>query len=143
VAVLAQVEKILDCVTICPANLSQRVAQFALESLGQWRDERCGELVSRADALREAFTRDELRYQLLSAGGYFAYVRHPFNGMPSPQVARHLAATHNLLCLPGSMFGPDQDAFLRLSFTNMAREQLGELVERLIQSQTTLSSRNV
>lgn len=43
-----------------------------------------------------------------------------------------------MLCLPGSMFGPRQDAFLRFSFTNVDKDSFPSMVERLIQSQNTL-----
>ena len=36
--VLAEIEKILDCMAICPAHISQRAALFALASLEGWKD---------------------------------------------------------------------------------------------------------
>jgi aspartate/methionine/tyrosine aminotransferase len=137
--VLESVEKVLDCVTICASNLSQRAAAFALENLSAWRRQRCAELVNRADALRQAFGDSSLNYRLLSAGGFFAYVRHPFDGASSLAVAQHLASEHNLLCLPGTMFGPGQEPYLRLSFTNVDGSRFGEVIERLLASQRTFT----
>ena len=132
---LGQIEKVLDTVTICPSHWAQRAALFALNHLDQWRDERTAELNARRDALVGAFTRNDLRYQLASAGGFFAYVRHPFSGVPALKVAQRLAAEQNLLALPGSMFGPGQDAYLRFSFTNVTQARFPELIDRLLQSQ--------
>jgi aspartate/methionine/tyrosine aminotransferase len=47
-----------------------------------------------------------------------------------------LAGEHDVLCLPGSMFGPGQDSYLRLAFANSPAEDMPLLVERLIESQT-------
>ena len=92
-------------------------------------------MAARAVALRRAFGRRELRYSLTSAGAYFAYVRHPFAGTPARTVAQRLAREHDLLCLPGSMFGPEQEAYLRLAFANVEAATMEEVAERLVESQ--------
>ena len=92
-------------------------------------------MAERLEALRAGFARQALKYQLVSAGAYFAYVRHPFEGVAGKSVARRLAAEQNLLCLPGSMFGPDQEQFLRLAFANVEADLMDEVVDRLIDSQ--------
>ena len=46
-----------------------------------------------------------------------------------------LAQEHDVLCLPGSMFGPGQDDYLRLAFANVDAGLMEPLVERLIGSQ--------
>jgi len=86
-------------------------------------------------ALRTAFETPGLRYKLLSCGAYFAYVRHPFDAEASAAVARRLATEHNLLCLPGSFFGPGQDAYLRFAFANLDASWMPAIAERLIESQ--------
>ncbi len=47
-----------------------------------------------------------------------------------------LAGEHDILCLPGSMFGPEQESYLRFAFANSPAEDMSLLVERLIESQT-------
>jgi aspartate/methionine/tyrosine aminotransferase len=47
-----------------------------------------------------------------------------------------LAGEHDVLCLPGSMFGPDQDSYLRFAFANSPAEDMPVLAERLIESQS-------
>jgi aspartate/methionine/tyrosine aminotransferase len=71
----------------------------------------------------------------VSAGAYFAYLRHPFAGVAAKDVARRLAGEHSLLCLPGSMFGPGQENFLRLAFANVEGEVMPEMAARLLESQ--------
>jgi aspartate/methionine/tyrosine aminotransferase len=77
-----------------------------------------------------------LEYQLIGSGAYFAYVKHPFNGETSKSVAMRLAQQNDLLCLPGSMFGPAQENYLRFAFANVETERMAGLAERLIESQT-------
>ena len=65
----------------------------------------------RRAALLKAFARNDLGYELISAGAYFAYVKHPHRGRKAAEVARRLVDRQNLLALPGSVFGPNQDDY--------------------------------
>ena len=129
---IGAVEKILDCVTICAPCISQEAALHALEHLDAWRDEKSRMMSRRVEALREQFRRNELEFDLLSCGAYFAYVRHPFRGESAREVARRLVDRENVLCIPGSMFGLDQDDYLRFAFANLDAAEFPDLVQRLI-----------
>jgi aspartate/methionine/tyrosine aminotransferase len=133
---LAEIEKILDCIAICPPRISQDAACFALEHLDGWRNGKSQLMKERMEAVRDAFAHSNLGYQLISCGAYFAYVRHPFSGRPAVDVARRLADRQNILCLPGSFFGPRQDDYLRLAFANVDSGRFEELVDRLRASQS-------
>jgi len=135
---LKEIEKILDCVAICAPHISQAAALFGLEHLGSWKAGKIAMIHDRAVALRQAFARAGLAYRLESVGAFFAYVRHPFEDLPGKTVAQHLAGEHDLLCLPGSMFGPGQERFLRLAFANVDATIMPQVAERLLESQATL-----
>jgi aspartate/methionine/tyrosine aminotransferase len=94
-------------------------------------------MARRLTALRAAFAGSALRYELVSSGAYFAYLRHPFKGEKAADVARRLAREHGVLCLPGPMFGPDQEDSLRVAFANLAAERMPELASRMLASQET------
>lgn len=132
---LLEVEKILDCIAICPPRISQEAAVFALEHLDEWRDAKAGLMKERVKALRRGFAHSNLSYRLISSGAYFAYVRHPFRGTLAVDVARRVAERENVLCLPGSFFGPQQEDYLRFAFANLESEKFEELVDRLLESQ--------
>jgi len=132
---LQQTEKILDCMAICAPHISQRAALFGLGNLDGWKCEKQKLMETRREALLAAFNRPDLTYKLVSSGAYFAYVKHPFNGETSKSVAMRLASEHDVLCLPGSIFGPDQDKYLRLAFANSPADNMTMLVERLVESQ--------
>ena len=67
----------------------------------------------------------------ISAGAYFAYVKHPHRGRKAAEVARRLVDRQNLLALPGSVFGPGQDDYLRVAFANVDAASMPEIAARL------------
>ncbi len=135
IGLLAEIEKIMDCMAICAPNVSQRAALFGLNALGDWKTGKALMMRERLQALRGAFAHRDLRYELVSAGALFAYVRHPFANQSAKQIAMRLAGEHDVLCLPGSMFGPGQESYLRIAFANAEIADMRVLVERLIESQ--------
>ncbi len=133
------VAKAMDCVAICAPNVGQEAALFGIERLDDWRETKRRMMLGRLEALRSAFQANALRYRLISAGAFFAWVRHPFVGEPAAAVARRLADRQNLLCLPGTIFGPGQEGALRLAFANLPADSMAEVAARLIESQDGLS----
>ncbi|MSP81923.1 MAG: aminotransferase [Alphaproteobacteria bacterium] len=129
------IAKVADCVQISAPRIGQDAALYGLGHLDAWRKGNSRMMAERASALRSAFTTAGLNYRLLSCGAYFAYVRHPFTGESSVGVARRLATDHNILCLPGSFFGPGQEAYLRFAFANLDAGWMPEIARRLIDSQ--------
>ena len=133
--ILHEAAKILDCMTICPPHITQAGVIYALAELDDWKREKLQLMAGRLAAIRKAFKLPGLRYQLVSSGAYFAYVRHAFPGEPSRSVAMRLAQEHDVLCLPGSMFGPGQEDYLRFAFANVDGALMQPLVERLAGAQ--------
>lgn len=133
--IMHEAAKILDCMTICPPHITQRAVLFGLTALDDWKSEKKAVMRGRLAALRDAFQTPGLRYSLVSSGAYFAYVRHPFAGEASKPVAKRLAQEHDVLCLPGSMFGPGQEQYLRFAFANVDAAHMPTLAERLLHSQ--------
>ncbi|HJZ11165.1 MAG TPA: aminotransferase class I/II-fold pyridoxal phosphate-dependent enzyme, partial [Acidobacteriota bacterium] len=121
---------------ICAPQISQRAALFGLANLDDWRRQKQRLMEERREALLAAFNHPKLSYGLISSGAYFAYVKHPFGSATAKSVAMRLAGEHDVLCLPGSMFGPDQESYLRFAFANSPAEDMPLLVERLIENQT-------
>ena len=128
---IGRVAKAMDCVAICAPRLGQEAALFGLNHLESFVAGNTRMMRERADALAAAFRANDIGYELVSVGAYFAYVRHPFAGIPGRAVAKRLADEQNLLCVPGAMFGPGQDDFLRLAFANVPTATMPEMVRRL------------
>ncbi len=132
---LEEAAKILDCTAICAPHIGQRAGLFGLTELAEWRAGKAGLMQARMRTFRDAFLDNRIRYKPVSSGAYFAYVRHPFEIESANAVAHRLADEANILCLPGSMFGPDQERYLRFAFANLEAEQIPELVRRLVETQ--------
>ncbi len=134
---LAEVEKFLDTVAICPPQVGQIGALWGMRNLGDWLAGERAEILARRDRLRQEFDRLPA-WRLLGCGAYFAYVRHPFD-LPSDQVAQRMVERAALLVLPGTMFGPRKaqggtgqaEATLRIAFANADRAGLVQVVDRL------------
>jgi aspartate/methionine/tyrosine aminotransferase len=134
---LAEVEKFLDTVAICPPQVGQIGALWGMRNLADWLAGERAEILARRAALVAGFQRLP-DWQLLGCGAYFAYVRHPFD-IPSDSLARHMVEAASLLTLPGTMFGPRRaeggtgqaEATLRIAFANADRAGLSEVVDRL------------
>ncbi|MBI1779657.1 MAG: aminotransferase [Proteobacteria bacterium] len=128
---LAEIAKAMDCVAICAPHIGQEAALYGLGRLEAWRRANTGLMRERAQALAQSFEGANHGYRLVSLGAYFAYLQHPFEGTPAIDVAKRLAGEQNLLSLPGSMFGPEQERYLRFAFANVPAEAMGHVRKRL------------
>jgi aspartate/methionine/tyrosine aminotransferase len=122
--------KIQDCLQICPARAGQVALTWGLSALDSWRRENRRRFGDRARSFRLAMAQLQ-GWTIDSLGAFFAYVRHPFEGLSAEQVAKRLAVENGLLLIPGSYFGPGQEGHLRVSFGNLSAESLAQLPERL------------
>lgn len=128
---LAEVEKFLDTVAICPGQLGQIGALWGMRNLGQWVAGERAEILARRAALVAGFATLP-GWRLLGCGAYFAYVRHPCD-IPSPILAQRLVREAGILMLPGTMFQPEgagADEF-RIAFANVDAAGIAELFRRL------------
>ena len=135
-ALLEQLKKIQDCTVICAPHAGQLAALFGLQNLQAWTLEKSDELAQRAIAIKQAFEHPDLDYRLISAGAYFAYVEHPFEA-PARDVVKRLIQQHEIISLPGSYFGQDQEKFIRCAYANVHERHFEDLIARLIASQQT------
>ncbi len=135
---LAEVEKFLDTVAICPPQVGQRGALWGMRHLGDWLAGERQEILARRAAMEAAFQRLP-GWRLLGCGAYFAYAEHPFADEASDALAQRLVRDHGILLLPGTMFAPTRaeggDGFaertLRIAFANVDAGGIGQLADRL------------
>ncbi len=130
---LAEVEKFLDTVAICPSQLGQIGALWGMRNLAQWVAGERDEILARRDAMVEGFhTLSD--WKLLGCGAYFAYVEHPFD-LSSEEVCKAAVTQASVLMLPGSMFQPEGSPEgrrqIRIAFANIDRVGIAELFRRL------------
>ncbi|MCC1492696.1 aminotransferase [Cognatishimia sp. F0-27] len=132
---LAEIEKFLDTVAICPPQLGQRAALWGLENLDQWVAGERAEILDRRAAIEAAMPDLEARgWRLLGLGAYFAYLEHPF-AESAADLAPDMVREIGVLCLPGTMFCPPDDPAgarqLRIAFANVDRAGIAALFARL------------
>ncbi|MGK8235547.1 aminotransferase [Roseovarius sp. MS2] len=132
---LAEVEKFLDTVTICPNQLGQIAALWGMRNLGQWLAGERAEILDRRAAIHDNMPKLKGQgWRLLGCGAYFAYMAHPF-AMDSHNLAQALVPEAGVLLLPGTMFRPSDDPQgareLRVAFANLDRAGIDTLFDRL------------
>ncbi len=131
---IGQMKKVQDCTAISAPHAGQLAALYGLEHLHDWKLEKAEELQQRAILIKQAFEHPQLNYRLICAGAYFAYVQHPFS-VNSRDVVKALIEHFNLVSLPGSYFGQNQDKYIRLAFANVHEKHFDDMIGRLLKSQ--------
>lgn len=134
---LAEVEKFLDTVAICPSQIGQHAALWGMQNLSQWLAGERNEILSRRQAITDNMHKIAPKgWKLLGLGGYFAYMQHPF-AENSADLGPRMVRDAGILCLPGTMFCPDTDPSgqrqLRIAFANLDAPGIGVLFDRLAQ----------
>ena len=132
---LAEVEKFLDTVAICPSQIGQHAALWGMQNLAQWLAGERDEILARRAAIVAGFPVLEAKgWKLVGVGAYFAYVQHPF-AQSSAELAPRLVRDQAILCLPGTMFCPADDPsgawHFRIAFANLDTQGIARLFDRL------------
>ena len=123
--------KLLDCVAISASRIGQEAALAGLLHAGEWRREQVARIAGLQSMFEAAMAPDPGGFSLVSAGAYFGWVRHPFNGVPTSDVVRRLVLDHDVLVIPGDAFTPTDEQMLRFSFANLTPTEIEELPRRL------------
>lgn len=127
---MAEIDKVLDSLQICPARAGQIAVAPAIASLRDWRRQAAEDINRRAAFFSDVF-RTMPGWRIDAIGAYFAYVAHPFRGAADERVAEQLARERGVLVLPGSFFGANTTTHLRFAFANVDEERIAELPKRL------------
>lgn len=135
---IAEIEKFLDTVTICPSQMGQIGALKGLETLADTQTAEKAVFDSRRAALQAEFAKGVGDWRLIGSGAYFAYVEHPFDAS-SHDICQRLVADQSILFLPGVFFGPTRaeggDGFAektcRIAFANVDEAGIAEMAARM------------
>ena len=130
---MVEVEKFLDTVAICAAQICQIGATWGMAHLGDWLAGERAEILARRRAMAQGMAALP-GWRVKGCGAYFAWVEHPFD-MASPDLARDLVRKAGVLLLPGTMFMPEGDPegarHVRIAFANADQAGIATLMERL------------
>ena len=125
-----ELAKIIDNIQICAPRAPQMAVTPMLKDLAGWREENRQRIAARSAIFGEVMSGLD-GWELLSTGAYFGYVRHPFAGEASLDVAKRMARESGVLTIPGTFFGDGQEDFLRFAFANAGRDVIAALPDRL------------
>jgi len=124
--------KVQDSVIICAPKVSQYMALYGLKECSSWLKERVAFIQTNAEGFRGLCVSKLKGFELSSCANFFAYLKHPFKGMGSYDASLKVAKEAKVLTLPGSIFGPGQEQYLRLAFGNIPEpSKMAEVVSRL------------
>jgi aspartate/methionine/tyrosine aminotransferase len=130
-ALQREIMKLLDCVAICAPRIGQEAAWAGLVTAARWRAARAAELAGNRAELAAAMAGRPGGFELLSVGGFFGWIRHPFADCGVDEVVRELAVVHDTLVMPGTAFLPDDRGTFRVSVSNVGRVGIHDFVGRL------------
>ncbi len=122
--------KAQDTMAVCQPRITQHAVKFGVENLDLWVAANREMMSRRHDLFRSEFMQPGNRFQLIASGAFFAWVRHPFSGCSGRQAAKRLVDEAAILCLPGEVFGPGLEGYLRLAFGNIREEAIPEAARR-------------
>lgn len=128
--VVENVAKVMDNLQICAPRAPQAAIARAIAPLTQWREANRTEISNRAEALHDVM-KGLPDWKIEAIGAYFAFIRHPFEGISSVEVAERLAKEAGVVALPGAFFGEGQERFLRFAFANADAATIRLLESRL------------
>jgi aspartate/methionine/tyrosine aminotransferase len=130
-ALSREVCKLLDCVAICAPRIGQEAAWAGLTAARDWRHARAREIAERRQWFAAAMAGRPGGFELLAAGGFFGWIRHPFPGRSTEDVVRNLVVKHDTLVIPGTAFLPDDRGTMRVSISNADRAAIADFADRL------------
>ncbi|MEV7390560.1 aminotransferase [Streptomyces sp. NPDC091215] len=125
-----QIMKLLDCVAICAPRIGQEAAWAGLTRAADWRARRAAEVAVKQARFEAVMADRPGGFELLSCGGFFGWVRHPFTGRATQDVVRDLVLRYDTLVIPGTAFLPEDRGTFRVSFSNVEEAAFADLAVR-------------
>lgn len=123
--------KVQDTMVICPPHLGQLAATYGLENcLNEVTQAaaRMKVLVDKALAVNSSLR----RFRVVSAGAFFAFLKHPFGHLSADDAALQIYRETGILGLPGTVFGATRKDFTRLSVCNLSPDDLEAALTNLV-----------
>jgi len=130
-AVIYEIMKLVDCVQISAPRIGQEAAVAGLREARAWRSEQAARINRSLARFRQVMADRPGGFELITAGAFFGWVRHPFTDLPTAEVIKRLVLDHDVLVIPGTAFTPTDERWVRFSYANLEEDQYDELAERL------------
>ena len=121
-----------DTMLICQPHITQHAVAYGVEHLADWVATNQLMMQRRHDVFVGEFDRPDNDFKLVSSGPFFAWVRHPWARLTGKDAVRKLINEAALLTLPGEVFGPGMEPYIRIAFGNIKEESIPEAVKRFL-----------
>lgn len=128
--------KAQDTMAVCQPRVTQHAVQYGFEHLSGWVAQNRVMMERRHEVFRGEFQKPGNPFRLVASGPFFGWVGHPLSGKSGREVAKRLVEESGMLLLPGEVFGPGLEGYLRLAFGNIREETIPEAVERFREFKT-------
>lgn len=122
--------KAQDTMAVCQPRVTQHAVKYGFDNLEGWVARNRLMMERRHEVFRAEFAKGDNAFTLVASGPFFGWVRHPLPGGTGRQVARRLVEEMGMMLLPGEVFGPGLERYLRLAFGNIREETIPEAVAR-------------
>lgn len=126
-----QVCKLMDCISVCAPRIGQEAVLAGLADTGGWRAAKAAGIAEQRGRLTAAMSERPGGFELLSCGGFFGWLRHPFTDRGTDDVVRELLLEHDTLIMPGTAFLPEDRRTMRVSVGNMDRAAVRSFADSL------------
>jgi aspartate/methionine/tyrosine aminotransferase len=127
---IRQFIKIQDSNIICVSSLAQAASLAGIEKCSSWLDDKISLMREKKEIFLELFRKKESIFRILSSGSFFIYMNYEAD-IDSENLCYSLIEKENIIALPGSCFGSDQDRAIRLALGNVETEDIPFVVEKL------------
>lgn len=125
-----------DTMLICQPHITQHAIAYGIEHLDEWVASNRSMMQRRHEIFLDEFVCTDNPFTLVASGPFFAWVRHPWPHLSSKDAVRKLINEAALLTLPGEVFGPSMEPYIRLAFGNIKEERIPEAVKRFVELPT-------
>jgi aminotransferase len=122
--------KVQDTMVICAAVVAQKAALGALGEPPKFIASRCAALDRRRRLLAQHLAAIPGLHWRPTAGAFFAFVRVE-GCTDSLRLAMDILDQAHVVTIPGSLFGPSGEGYLRLSYGSVEEDELEEACGRL------------
>ncbi len=126
-----EIMKLVDCVQISAPRIGQEAAIAGLRQAREWRSAQAARIGRALDRFREVMADRPGGFELVTAGAFFGWVRHPFDDLSTAEVIKRLVLDHDVLAIPGTAFTPTDERWVRFSYANLDVDDFDELADRL------------
>ena len=126
-----EIMKLVDCVQISAPRIGQEAALAGLQRSREWRSAQATRINRALARFREVMADRPGGFELVTAGAFFGWTRHPFEDLSTAEVIKRLVLDHDVLAIPGTAFTPSDDRWVRFSYANLDVADFDELATRL------------